>query len=182
MGTSAENRLADWFRRWRSPLRKFLAGKASVRTADLDDIAQEVFLRLLRYEKDEIVEYPQAYLFKMASNVAAEWGIRSRNRLEHEPHWLGELVAEGGPEEAFDTVAVQQEIRRAIFTLNPRERTILRLHFEEGLSYPEIALRLGISLRVVRRDFEKSYGKLRGEIRLQRTGVLSGGEKHRGNF
>lgn len=50
------------------------------RPADFDDVAQEVFLRLLRYDAAQIVEHPQAYLFKMASNVAAEWSIRSSNR------------------------------------------------------------------------------------------------------
>jgi RNA polymerase sigma-70 factor (ECF subfamily) len=170
-----ENRVAEWFRHWRAPLRKFLAGRAAVRAADIDDVAQEVFLRLLRYESAALVEHPQAYLFKMASNVAAEWAIRSRHRLAHEPHWLDALIAEGSAEDGLDDLAMQQEIKRALATLTTRERAVLRLHFEEGLSYAQIALRLGVGLRMVRRDFEKSYGKLRREIKLNKTGVLPDG-------
>src|ERR1700759_3496747 len=129
---SAHNALSAWFRRWRSPLRKFLAGRGAVRVADLDDVAQEVFLRLLRYESAEVVQHPQAYIFKMASNVAAEWAIRSRHRLAHEPRWLSTLVAQDALEESFDDQVVQREIKRAIETLTPRERAILKLHFEEG--------------------------------------------------
>ncbi len=59
---------------------QILVGRGAVRVADLDDVAQEVFLRLLRYETAEVVQHPQAYIFKMAANVTAEWAIRSRHR------------------------------------------------------------------------------------------------------
>jgi RNA polymerase sigma-70 factor (ECF subfamily) len=175
--TPPQNALSDWFRKWRSPLRKFLVGRGAVRVADLDDVAQEVFLRLLRYASVEIVEHPQAYIFKMASNVTAEWAIRSRHRLAHEPRWLGNLVAQGTIEETFDNQVVQREVKRAISTLSSRARAILKLHFEDGLSQTEIAQRLGISFRVVRREFEKSYDKLRRELKLELTGALSHGRE-----
>src|SRR5687768_8854034 len=111
-----QRRLGDWFRQWRSPLRKFLLAKGAVRQADLDDVAQEVFLRLLRYERAELIEHPQAYLFKMASNVAAEWAIRARHRFPHEAKWLAELPAEEQPESAVARESVQGEIERAINT------------------------------------------------------------------
>lgn len=174
---SSQNRVAEWFRRWRSPLRKFLAGKGVVRVADLDDVAQEVFLRLLRYESAEVVEHPQAYLFKIAANVSAEWAIRARHRLEHDPRWLDALVAEDVLQDTFDGQVVQREIKRAIETLSPRERQIIRLHFDESLSQQQIALRMGVTLRIVRRDFEKSYDKLRRELKVPLTGALTHGRE-----
>lgn len=173
----AHNSLSEWFRRWRSPLRKFLAGRGAARVADLDDVAQEVFLRLMRYETADVVRHPQAYIFKMAANVAAEWAIRSRHRLAHEPRWLDNLVAQDTIEEAFDTEVVQREIKRALETLTARERAILKLHFEEGLSKPEIAARLAVSPRIVQRDFETSYSKLRRELALKFTGAFSRGRE-----
>ena len=174
---SAHNSLSEWFRRWRSPLRKFLVGRGAVRVADLDDVAQEVFLRLLRYETAEVVEHPQAYIFKMAANVVAEWAIRSRHRLAHEPRWLSALVVQDTMDETVDNQVVQREIKRAIETLTARERAIVKLHFEEGLSKSEIALRLGLTPRVVQRDFETSYGKLRRELALKLTGALTHGRE-----
>ena len=47
---------------------------------DVEDVGQEVFLRLMRYETAELIEHPQAYLYKVASNVATEWSMRARNR------------------------------------------------------------------------------------------------------
>lgn len=172
-----ESRIAEWFRRWRTPLRRFLASRSAVRPADFDDVAQEVFLRLLRYDTAQIVEHPQAYLFKMAANVAAEWSIRSSNRLAHEPHWLASLVTQDRPDDALDCEFAQLEVKRALNTLSPRERAILKLYFEEGLSQAEIAKSLGVSFRIVRRDFEKSYGKLRRELNDELTRALQYGRE-----
>jgi RNA polymerase sigma factor (sigma-70 family) len=173
----AKRPLSEWFRRWRSPLRRFLVRKGAVRVADLEDISQEVFLRLLRYESEEIIEHPQAYLQRIAANVAAEWAVRARHRLEHEPRWLDALVSEGSAEDLLDRSVVQREIERALMTLSARERSILKLHFEEGHSYDEIAVHLGLTLRVVRRDFENSFRKLRGELNVELTGALSHGRE-----
>ena len=173
----AKRPLSEWFRRWRSPLRKFLIGKGAVRVADLDDISQEVFLRLLRYGSDEVIEHPQAYLQRVAANVAAEWAVRARHRLQHEPRWLDALVSDGSAEELIDQSFVRGEIKRALMTLSPRERSILKLHFEEGQSYNEIAVHLGLTLRMVRRDFENSFRKLRTELKVEFIGASSHGRE-----
>ena len=165
--------LADWFSRLRSPLRRFLVTRGVHRVADLDDVSQEVFLRLLRYDKAEVVDHPQADLFKVATNVAAEWAMRARHRFEHNADWLDTLVTEDRHDELFDSDVIQREIRRALYTLTERARSILKLHFEEGLTHDAIAQRLGLSQRIVRRDFENSYAKLRHELKLKVTGALS---------
>jgi RNA polymerase sigma-70 factor (ECF subfamily) len=153
-------------------MRKFLASRGATKVADFDDVSQEVFLRLLRYESEEVIENPQAYVLKIAANVVAEWALRSRHRMAHEPQWLAAIAVEDRLGEGIDSGAAQQEIHRALGTLPARERRILKLHFEEGLSYSRIAERLEISERVVRRDFEKSYSKLRREINVEITGAL----------
>jgi len=170
-----ENRLLEWFQRWREPLRRFLTSRGVYRVADLDDVSQEVFLRLLRYENREVIEHPKAYLFKVASNVAAEWAMRARNRFEHSSKPLDTIVAEGSMDEAFDNALVQKEIKRAMLTLTPRQCTVLRMYFEEGLDQSEIARQLGISYRAVRRDFDNSYMKLRRELKVEITGVFAHG-------
>jgi len=171
-----KRRVAEWFRRWRSPLRRFLAARNSVPVADIDDVAQEVFLRLLRYNTGEFVEHPQAYLFKIAMNVAAEWSLRSSRRFDHEPRWLDTLTTEDSGGRDLDNRAAQQEIQRALGTLTAREAAILRLHYEDGLTQAEIALRLGVTLRIVKRDFEKSYVKLRRQLDVQLIGESHGRE------
>jgi RNA polymerase sigma-70 factor (ECF subfamily) len=169
-----KRRLTSWFHQWRLPLRKFLAHEG-VRSNDLDDIAQEVFLRLLRYERSELVENPQAYLFRMASNVAAEWALRARSRYPHQAQWLLELTAGSQPEETVACEVAQWQIARAINQLPPRQREVLRLHFGEGLAHEQIAQRIGTSKRVVKRQLVKSYARLRLELDADLMGELKHG-------
>jgi RNA polymerase sigma-70 factor (ECF subfamily) len=154
------DRLADWFqsfRRWRSRLRKLWALSES----DLDDVAQEVFLRLLRYDNVELIEHPQAYLFRMAANVAGEWSLRSRHRYPHDARWLDDLEAESDPEHELARETAHQRLRQALAGLPPRQREVLRLHFGEGLARAQIAERLGTTARSVKRDLITAYGRLR---------------------
>lgn len=170
----SSRRLSDWFRQWRRPLLKFLAARSAVPSADLDDVAQEVFLRLMRYSREELVEHPQAYLFKIASNVAAERALRVRNSRPHEPRWLDALHAEDRPQDTVARAAAQAEIERALNTLNPREREVLKQQFFEGLSHAEIAERVGTTRRNVKRIVINSYRKLRDELDPELLEVIDG--------
>ena len=170
----AKRRLSDWFHQWRAPLRRFL-GKVGVRAADVDDIAQEVFLRLMRYEKTELIDHPQAYLFKVASNVAAEWSIRAHNKRPHEHKWLTNLIDDNQADSPLVLAQSREEVERALNTLTPHQRELLKLFFADGLAYAQIATQLGESLRSVRRQFEKSYDKLRSELDPELLGVITHG-------
>jgi RNA polymerase sigma factor (sigma-70 family) len=183
---AANERLTDWFvrfRRWRAPLRKFLSTRWSLNASDFDDVAQEVFLRLLRYDNSELIEHPQAYLFRMASNVAGEWALRSRHRHPHDARWLVDLCATSDPEREVAQQTANEQLRRAIASLPPRQREVVRLHFAEGLSRAQVAERLETSERVVKRDLINAYSSLRtvldaeiaDELNFQ-TGKLYGPE------
>lgn len=166
----SRHRLAAWFRQWRSPLRKFLIGKGTVPASDLDDVAQEVFLRLMRYGRTELIEHPQAYLYKMAANVAAEWAIRGRYMRSREPEWLAGLAGDDRTDSLEDQagqVELQDEIEHALLTLTPQQRQVLKLQFYSGLSRTEIAGRLGLTERIVKRALMKSYEKLRQQLNTE---------------
>jgi RNA polymerase sigma factor (sigma-70 family) len=164
---AAQDRLVHWFREWRTPLRRFLASRRKVATADIDDVAQEVFLRMLRYDRSELVTHPEAYLYKMATNVAAEWSMRSVRRLPHAAEWLADLEAESTPETDFQRESEKAGLRNALAGLSPRGREILNLHFAEGMTHEAIALRLGLTRRVVKREIIKAYTFLRDELTTQ---------------
>lgn len=157
----SESRLVQWFREWRAPLRRFLASHRAVAPADVDDVAQEVFLRMLRYDRSELVNNPQRYLFKMAANVAAEWSMRSNRRRPHASAWLLDLVSESGPDSSLESEADEANLHQALGTLPPRSREVLRLHFAESLNHEQIAARLRVSRRVVKREMIRAYALLR---------------------
>ena len=177
VSADATRRLSDWFRQWRLPLRRFLLRRGGIPAADVEDVGQEVFLRLMRYDTAELVEHPQAYLYKVASNVATEWSIRARNRYPHDEKWVASLIDNEEPESQTMRRQSEREIERALNTLTPYQREVLKLFFVEDLEYTEIATRLGESVRSITRQFRKSYDKLRQELDQELLGVFTHGRQ-----
>ena len=169
-----EERLAVWFSQWHRPLRRWLGSRRRVPQADLDDVAQDVFLRLIHYDRAEVIAAPQAYLFRVAANVANEWALRARNQRPHDPKWLADLVTEDQP--TLETVREQSrgQVARAIRGLPPRTREVLRLKFHEGLTNAEIAARLGVHPVTVKRDLMESYSRVRLDLSPELLVALEG--------
>jgi RNA polymerase sigma factor (sigma-70 family) len=164
MTQGRQDRLIEWCRELGAPLRRFLGSQRGVARADLDDVAQEVFLRLLRFDRAELIAQPKAYLFKMAANVASEWAMRARQRRPHASEWLSELTTESQLDEELQRETREADVARAINALPPRTRTILRLHFDEELTHEAIAERLNVTRRVVKREIIHAYVLLRGSL------------------
>ena len=166
---SRDGRLIAWFGKWRKPIRSWLRNRASVPPGDIDDLAQEVFLRLLRYSDDIAVDNPQGYLFRIAANVANEWRERSRVRKPHDDSWLEELQIESGdePENAFARARTNEYVQAAVDRLPPRQREVLLLHVNEGLTYKQIAQLRGLTYRIVLRELTRAYSTLRMQLPLE---------------
>jgi RNA polymerase sigma factor (sigma-70 family) len=167
-----EHRVASWFERWRSPVRSWLSSRSSVPAAEIDDLAQEVFLRLLRYSDDVTVDNPQGYLFRIAANVANEWRDRARQRKPHDESWLHELQIEASeePENAVARSLADEQIRAAVQRLPKRQREVLLLHVNEGLTYKQIAGRMNLTHRMVLRDLTRAYSQLRMQLKPEDLG------------
>ena len=162
-------RITVWFGRWRKPIRSWFSDRAAVPRTEVDDLAQEVFLRLLRYSDDVAVENPQGYLFRIAANVANEWRDRSRVRQRHEQSWLDELQADPSaqPDNSAFQSRISKHLHNAVNKLPKRQREVLLLHVNEGLTYKQIADRLGVTYRIVLRDLTRAYGQLRVQLKAE---------------
>jgi RNA polymerase sigma-70 factor (ECF subfamily) len=173
-GDPRNHRLVVWFKRWRKPIRQWLSHRSSVPTADLDDLAQEVFLRLLRYSDDVAIDNPQGYLFRIAANVANEWQERARHRKPHDDSWLEDLQVEFSdePENAIAREVAHQYMQEAVNKLPRRQREVLLLHVNEGLPYKQNAERQGLTYRVILRDLTRAYSQLRMQLKQDDLGDM----------
>jgi RNA polymerase sigma factor (sigma-70 family) len=155
------------FSRWGKPIRSWFSSRDAAPKGDVDDLAQEVFHRLLRYGDDVAVDNPQGYLFRIAANVANEWRDRSRPRPANDRGWIDQLQID--PYDQSDSAAFQARVSKhlqgAVNTLPKRQRDVLLLHVNEGLTYKQIADRLGITYRIVLRDLTRAYGALRMQLK-----------------
>lgn len=121
---------------------------------DAEDVLQEAFLRAYAAELKRGVEHPKAFLFQVARNTA----IGELRRARTSPmDGTVELDAETLP---YDTAATDAsevlESRRklraftmAVVKLPPRCRRAFLLRRMDGLSYRQIANRMGISVSAV---------------------------------
>jgi RNA polymerase sigma-19 factor, ECF subfamily len=136
-------------------LRRFLAVR--LRNADdVPDLAQEVFLRLLRVEGYESIRSPEAYLFTIASHVIHQHATRrtSESVSVDIAEVFSELriaASDDPPEQAAHAQQIE-ELERMLALLPARVATALVLHRVAGYSVQEVADELGVS-----RETAKKY-------------------------
>ena len=156
-------RVADWARRWNAGLERFLRRRVGA-PVDAQDLAQEVYLRLLRAQQLDIVVEPQAYLYRVARNVAAEWRVRASQSKPHSSDELDALVEATGPEALVDEERERTRLDAALRTMAPPVRAVLYLKLTNAMSHDEIARQLGITNRMVRRLLTAGYAELRRQL------------------
>lgn len=152
-----------WYDEYHTRLLSFL--RRSLRTeSDAQDVSQEVYLRLLRIPEDRVVEHPRAYLFRVAANVVNDW--RSDQKLfdARDPEDFDKLGNGCDLEEDIDRRNRMARVERALAALPPLYRATILLKSGYGLSYREIAERLDVSERMVKRYIVKGYARLREKL------------------
>ena len=141
------------------------------------DLVQEAFLRMLRSGPSEDVVNPQHYLLRAAGNIAVD-EYRRQKRSEkvidaHADIDDCEWVADPAPLQDVAVIAAEEfeALRAALTELPPRCREVLILHKFEGLSYAEIAAKLGIAKNTVTVHLAKAMRLLRRGMREAGTDV-----------
>ena len=150
-------------RRWNTGLTRFLERRVGTRV-DAQDLAQEVYLRLLRAEQLDMVIEPQAYLYRVASNVAAEWRMRAAQSRPHSDAELATLVDATNPETLVDDALDHARFDAALSGLAPMLRAVLFLKLRDGMTHEQIARHLGITPRMVRRFLTTGYAQMRKRL------------------
>ena len=142
----------------------------------IDDLAQEVFLRLYRalpaFRGEALLS---TYLYRIVANVAQdEWKRRRREDLplvsfaEEESDWEGRLRHPGlNAEQQFAERQFRYSVECQLQQLSPMERTILVLYHQEERSYEQIAQSLKLPIGTVRTHLHRGRKKLREGIQRQ---------------
>jgi RNA polymerase sigma-70 factor (ECF subfamily) len=152
-----------------APLERFFRRRVPVR-AEVDDLVQEVFLRLARQDNMEAIDNPQAYVFQIAANILRDRGRRNATRLAHEHEPFEEDIHSGNVLSPERELIARQNVtllKAALFKLPQRTQEIFVLHKFEGMRYSEVAARLGISLSAVEKHMMKAMQAL--SRRLERS-------------
>jgi RNA polymerase sigma factor (sigma-70 family) len=155
--------LAGWQQRWNRSLFRFL-GRRVRSTVDIEDLAQETYLRLLRARDLGEVRNPQAYLLRVASHVLVEWrGNEPRPEslvtIEDEL-----LIDDSSPQFELEASISQEHLNHTLAAASPTMRAVLLLRLRDERSCKDIAAELDITLRQVRRYLARGYERLRSAL------------------
>jgi len=162
----------------------------------VEDLAQEVFLRLYRALPEFRGEAAiSTYLYRIVVNVAQdEWKRRRKERLHiaSEPviedetgSWIENFAADElsgqharTPEQLMEDAETAAVVDAALEELAPMERAVLVLYHQEELSYEGISAALEMPINTVRTHLHRGRKRL-GEMVRERLGAKPGSEDDR---
>lgn len=139
--------------RYSGHVRRYLARTLGRPSEDVEDLTQEVFLRL--FVRRGAIRKPEALRqFTLAIAVRVlKWNLRSRwvrRKVHLSDHGdLPDLVADRGPEE--ENRDALRRCRRILDLLGARERIAFTLRFVEEMTMEEVAATMGVSLSTAKR-------------------------------
>lgn len=141
-------------------LHRYLAARLRNARADVSDLAQEVYLRLLRVPDHETIRNPQAYLYTIASHVLHQHGLKRAatpesveimSAIEELQH-----AREADPASQIETEQNFERLGQALLAHSPRAYATLMLHRCDGVPLQDIAEQFGVSYTMVKRYLAKA--------------------------
>ncbi len=134
-------------------LKRFLSRFFS-RAQDVDDIAQETFLRAFAAEADRDVLTPRAFLYRIARNLALNERAKHANTTTGSIEDYPDPSVLGAGDQVSGEDLIEGRRKMAIFaeavsSLPPQCRRVFMLRKVHGLSQKDVAEKLGISASTV---------------------------------
>lgn len=130
------------------------------------EVAQEAYVRLLELESTGAVSFLRGYLFKVASNLAIDRLRRQHSRARLDPvQPVEDFLDLATPERAVIAREELAHLGKVLGELPAKYQEAFRLHRVEDLTFEEIAQRMGLKDRMVRRYVANAllYLRLRRE-------------------
>lgn len=152
------------------PLRESLGRYFRTRvgdTAEVDDLVQEVFARIVARQSPAPVEYLNAYVFQTAANVFAD---RGRSRMTRRATSHVAFDQDRHAEEAFDPHRILrgkedlEVVTAALLSLPERTRTVFVLLRLEERRYKDVAAQLRISVSAVEKHMVRAMEHLSAAV------------------
>lgn len=159
--TKTPSTLVEVYLGCETSLKRFLQN-FSRKPEDIDELAQEAFLRTFDIERTQNIKSPRAYLFRVARNIALRELTKKTRQLTD---YLEEAVDEGVLDRSGsleEELIAQQKLQLycdAIADLPEQCRRVFLLRKVHALSHKEIAAQLGISQSTVEKHISKGVDR-----------------------
>ena len=155
-----------------APLLRNVLRSSLGRSADVEDILQDVFIALLRGAgRLRSADSLRPYLFKIAvRRVHDEWRRRSVRR------WMtllpsDEIVDDSTVASDTDSAHVLRALHRTLERLPARQRMVFILRHVQGFEVTEAAQLLGVSESTIKRELRRAQNKIAATARKREPGL-----------
>ena len=157
--------LDDLYRSHGPKLRRFFSRRAG--SGEAEDLVQEAFARYAnRIEHNlEHVDEPKSYLTTVATNLLRNRAKLAVQRAEiHHQVFDDERLHGSDPTLQLERRDELRRLDAAVQRLRPRTREVFLLKRVEELTYIQIAERMGMSVRGVKKQMAKALYQLRCDL------------------
>jgi RNA polymerase sigma-70 factor (family 1) len=171
-----EKAFADVFQLYFEPLYRILL-RYTKSPSDAEDIVQQAFVRLWegRHRMKEIDD-PAAWLFTITRNEFRDRHRKLRVSQRYRQYLLEVFEEEAGsPEETMIFKQHEYLLQQAIAGLSDRQREAYLLSREEGLTYEDIAQRMGLGRTTVKEHISRAVKAIKAFLLAHKDELLLGG-------
>lgn len=134
--------------------------------AQTGDLIQETMLRLWIYrDKLKDIEYPRAYVFRIAANRAFSW-LKANAGRQYTASEVTDHAEHERPaiESTLSVKAITDVVQQAIRSMPAQRSRIYLMNREQGMKPAEIAQLLGISVSTVNNTLHQSVKYIREQV------------------
>ena len=172
METDPEARRSDIseaFVEQQRPLRAFIS-RFIRGPQDIDDIAQETFVRAFLAEQKGDIQHPKAYIYRVARNLAFETLSKKSTQLTSYIEDSCDFSLLQSNEDIEVSTIVKEKFDRvkvAIAEMPPQCQRVFIMHKVYGFKYKEISQQLGISVSTVEKHIMTGLKKCKQSVKNQ---------------
>ena len=154
-----------------SALRRYLAARMRNAAADAPDLAQEVFLRMLRLDNHEAIRNSQAYLYTVASHVLHQHALR--RAAIGEAAAVADFALELGrsdsdPALQLETEQQFEQLGARLKQFSPKAYATFILHRCHGLPLLQVSEQIGASYSMTKKYLSKALKFIETELEASR--------------
>ena len=165
--------IQEIIRRHHGALIKFLRRRLSI-AEDAEDVAQEAYIRMMRYEGSSELNSPSAMLFRIAVNVANDHGRAALARQHKRHSQIDDVELTSELPSAEREVLASQTLDLLLETIEqlpPKCKQVFLLSRASDMTYPEIAAHCGISVKMVEKHISRALEICANKVGGRNTGA-----------
>ena len=138
---------------------------------EAEEIVQDCFLKIWEKREQLHDDVPlKGYLFTIAHHAILNQLRRQQHQMRFQVHSAAQAPGQVGNEADF--TELESVYRTALDKLPPKRRQIFELSRQQGLTYPEIAQQLNLSVKTVEAQMTQALKFMRGYFQAHGEGTV----------